>query len=139
MTPQKAKTLIPKTAEESGFSEDVCKKVVEYFYKVLRDRLSNLDYKKIVIDNFGAFYVKERALESFRRRYVIILERIAKYPEGPRKERVTRWATSELEKVLEVQAQYKIDKDRKQFFRTYKQTLLDAQATGNLEEQVEDN
>lgn len=139
MTPQKAKTFIPKTSEQSGFSEDTCKKVVEYFYKVLRERLSNLEYKKIVIDNYGAFYVKERTLESFKRRYLKILEHIAKYPEGPRKERVTRWAESELAKVLEVQAQYKIDKDRKQFFRTHKQVLLDAQNTGNLEEQVENN
>lgn len=140
MTPQKAKTFLPRTAEQSGFSEEICKTVVNYFYKVLRERLSNLEYKKIVIDNFGAFYVKERALESFKRRYEKILEHIAKYPEGPRKERVTRWAESELAKVLEVQAQYKIDKDRKQFFRTHKKTLEDAkQNTESLEGQVENN
>ena len=137
MTPQKAKNLLAKTAEQSGFSEEICKKVVLYFYKILRERLSALDYKKIVIDNFGAFYCKERGLEQHRRRYERILERIAEYPEGPRKERVTRWATEELEKVLRVQEQYNEDKEKKQFFRIHKQKLEDAQNTGSLEEQVE--
>jgi hypothetical protein len=139
LTPRKAKTLIPKTAEQSGFPEETCSKVILYFYKVLRERLSSLEYKKILVDNFGAFYCKERALESFRRRYEIILERIAKYPEGPRKERVTRWATEELAKVLTIQGQYKEDKERRQFFMLHKETLQNEQDQENLEDQKGDN
>ena len=134
MTPQKARTLIGKTATKSGYSEDTCKKVIEFFYKELRSKLSDLHYKKIIVDHLGSFYCKEKTLESFRRRYESVIAHMEAKEESPKKERILRWAKEELKKVERIQEQYRIDREKREFFFLHKNTLNEAENTGNLEE-----
>lgn len=134
MTPLKAKTLIPKTAVQSEFSEEVCKQVIELFYKHLREKLSSMSSKKIVVDNLGAFYCKERTMESTKRKYERILEHVKDYSDGPRKEQIERGVSEQLENIKRIQEEYKTDKERKQFFFIHKQKMLDEQAARDLEE-----
>ena len=131
MQPTKAKTLIPKTSEKSGYSEDICKKVVEFFYEDLQRRLSAMEYKKIVINGFGAFYVKERYMQKYKERYEKIIEYFKNKPDSARKERMTRSLTELIEQFKRVQEQINQDKERKQFFILHK-NIVNEQNTGNL-------
>lgn len=60
MRPTKAKTLIPKTAELTGISEEDCKKVIDFYYKTVREHVTTLKEPFLCLEKLGKFYLLER-------------------------------------------------------------------------------
>lgn len=133
MTPIKAKTLIKEVAKETQFSEKDCDKVITYFYKYIRENLSNLRHKKIEIDNFGSFYVKERTLKDQKTTYEQILRHLEKKEDSYRKERIIDGVSSELERVNKIQDLYKKDRERRKEFYIKKRGYYE-ENNGTLEQ-----
>ena len=89
--------------------------------------------KKIVIDNLGAFYCKERAMEQHRKRYLRILEHVKNHPDGQRKEQIERGIGEQLANIARIQEEYRVDKERREFFFIHKQKMLNEQNQRDLD------
>jgi nucleoid DNA-binding protein len=71
MTPYKFKLFIPEVAEDMNMSEADLTKIVDFYYKELRQALIKLKYKKIRVDGLGDFNLREnvvrRKIEKYNR------------------------------------------------------------------------
>lgn len=69
MVPKKAKEFLKPTAEEFGVSEQLVEIVTDFYWKSVRQNLSDLSAPTIMIANFGSFNVKPSILEKERDNY----------------------------------------------------------------------
>ena len=71
MTPYKFKLIIPEVAEDMNMSEADLTRIVDFYYKELRQALIKLKYKKIRVDGLGDFNLREnvvrRKIEKYNR------------------------------------------------------------------------
>ena len=71
MTPYKFKLFIPEVAEDMNMSEADLTRIVDFYYKELRQALIKLKYKKIRVDGLGDFNLREnvvrRKIEKYNR------------------------------------------------------------------------
>lgn len=132
MTPTKAKKLIPKTAELTGFSEEIVNILVSFYYKQLREKLSYLQYPAIQVEGFGNFYIKEKALERTHQRYLRFENGLNNKPEGPRKESMSRDIVVQLERFERIKKLLEERKQKKEFVTLHQETYEEAKR--NLEE-----
>ena len=59
MNPKKATKLYKSFAEENNYEESLVETVIEFYYKNIRNILSNLSYPRINIDGLGHIYAKQ--------------------------------------------------------------------------------
>lgn len=64
MKPLKVRDLIPSFAMDMGRSVDEVQAVISFYYKTVRQKLSNLESVNVQLENLGTFYIKERALHK---------------------------------------------------------------------------
>jgi len=113
MKPIKAKTLIPKTAELTGFKEKTCEIVVAFYYKELRQKLSEMEEPCIQVEKMGNFYLKERVLDHKERDFLEMKESILKWPEGIRKTSILRNVEEQLERIARNKIKIQQRKDKR--------------------------
>ncbi len=65
MHPSKVRDLIPSYAMEMDKSVDEVQAVMSFYYKTIRQKLSQLESVNIHLENLGHFYVKENALNAY--------------------------------------------------------------------------
>jgi|1048.fasta_scaffold152923_1 nucleoid DNA-binding protein len=64
MTPHKFKSFIPEIADDMGISEADLTRIVDFYYKELRQALTGLKYKQIIVEGLGKFNLKENAVRK---------------------------------------------------------------------------
>lgn len=62
MTPYKFKLFIPEVAEDMKMSEADLTRVIDFYYKELREALIKLKYKKIRVEGLGDFNLRENVV-----------------------------------------------------------------------------
>lgn len=60
----KAKSLIPKTAEQLELPEELVADVVDFYYTEIRKRMEGLQNNRLYIPKIGTFYISQKKLES---------------------------------------------------------------------------
>jgi len=62
MTPYKFKLFIPEVAEDMKMSEADLTRIIDFYYKELREALIKLKYKKIRVEGLGDFNLRENVV-----------------------------------------------------------------------------
>lgn len=145
MRPIKAKTLINKTAELSGFSEEDSKKIIDLYYKVIREFLSDLREPTLQLESLGNFYIKERKMCAEERRLnnmkVSVSKNIKKtLPSSPRQIlnlNILRNIETKLERINNLSKMLEETKDKRAL--TIKKQIEFRENNKCLEESKEDN
>lgn len=65
MHPLKVRDLIPTFAMEIGSPVEEVQAVMSFYYKTIRQHLTQLENVNIHLENLGTFYIKERSLNSY--------------------------------------------------------------------------
>lgn len=76
MIPKKPKDIYKITAEKEQVSEDVVEDVMDFYYKALRKKLSDLDDISIFVEGLGTFRTYKSKLLKNKERYERIKKRI---------------------------------------------------------------
>ena len=74
MNPRKPSTLYKALAEELLISEDLVEDIVQFYYKTLRLKLSNLDSPRINVEGLGHFVIKPVSVRNAIGRYSKVLD-----------------------------------------------------------------
>jgi len=64
MVPKKTKDLYKQLAEEQNLSEALVQNVVEFYYKEVKQNMTNITYPRIDISGLGQFIVKVSTVEK---------------------------------------------------------------------------
>jgi len=64
MTPHKFKSFITEIADDMDISEADLTRIVDFYYKELRQALTGLKYKQIIVEGLGKFNLKENAVRK---------------------------------------------------------------------------
>lgn len=75
MRPTKAKTFIPKVAEQTGLSQEVVDAIISFYWQEVRKSLSGLKHSRVHITNLGDFTIKHWKLDE----KIAKLERFEEY------------------------------------------------------------
>jgi hypothetical protein len=73
MNPKKPSKLYKPVAEELLVSEDLVEDIIQFYYKALRLKLSNLDSPRINVEGLGHFVIKPISVRSAISKYSKIL------------------------------------------------------------------
>ena len=65
MNPKKPNIIYKSLAEELETSEDLVEDLIQFYYKALRLKLSNLESPRINVEGLGQFVVKEKLAEVY--------------------------------------------------------------------------
>lgn len=74
MIPKKASDLYKEVSETCEVSESLVENLIEFFYKDLRDNLTNLKHPRINVLGLGHFKIKSKTVELHIERYTKILQ-----------------------------------------------------------------
>jgi hypothetical protein len=74
MNPKKPSTLYKPVAEELLVSEDLVEDIIQFYYKSLRLKLSNLDSPRINVEGLGHFVIKPVSVRNAINRYSKVLD-----------------------------------------------------------------
>jgi nucleoid DNA-binding protein len=74
MTPKKARKLYKQVSEEMNLSETLVEDVVEFYYKAVRESMTNLVHPRINVTGLGYFVAKTRMIRKFIPHYTKALE-----------------------------------------------------------------
>jgi hypothetical protein len=74
MIPKKVNRLYKQAAEDLNVDEALIEDLSEFFYKELKDCLSNLRYPRVNADGLGHFVVKRQSVRKAIPRYTKLLE-----------------------------------------------------------------
>lgn len=135
MLPIKAKTFVPKVAEESGIREDHVKVIIDTYYNLLRNSLTTLKDNRIHVPNLGTFFAKHWLFDKYIAKY----ERTAsRYRETPQKTYAIREEYNHrIDLINNLKAMGEEELQRKEFVNLHKKTY--EQTKENLEEPKADN
>lgn len=76
MHPNKVRDLLPSFAMEINCPVEEVQAVVGYYYKTIRQKLTQLSSVNIHLENLGTFYIKERALDNYINKCNYIVEQL---------------------------------------------------------------
>jgi nucleoid DNA-binding protein len=62
--PKKAKEFIDDVAKEVGLSKEVVESIISFYYRQLRQNLSNLSYNRVHVTNLGDFTIKHWKIDD---------------------------------------------------------------------------
>lgn len=72
MIPKKPKDLYKELSEEMGISNELIEDLMEFYYKEIKDNMSNLKHLRIHVDGLGQFVIKEayvrKCIPKFRQK-----------------------------------------------------------------------
>jgi len=74
MNPKKHSKLYKPLAEELLVSEDLVEDLIQFYYKVLRVKLSNLEVPRINVEGLGHFVIKPVSVRNAITRYSKVLD-----------------------------------------------------------------
>ena len=137
MKPIKAKTLIPKTAELTGFSEEICTKLINLYYKDLREKLSDMTEPVMMSEKMGNFYLKEKKMTKREQSYIRMKEAIEKWKDGPRRQAMLREIEMQLERIT--RNKEKLQQTRDKRTQVIQKQIELRESKTRLEEQKEDS
>lgn len=137
MNPIKAKSLLPKVAELTGYTLDQVTKTVDFYYKTLRSQLTEMDDPRVMIEKVGVFFVKERTMRKKEMQYTSMLKHVEVKPEGIRKEAIIRNLKEKLEKIWKNLEKLQQQRQKRQFVFLHKKQYKDDKVKGSLAEQAE--
>ena len=118
MRPKKAKEFVDDVAKEVGFAKEVVESVIGFYYRELRQNLSDLSHNRVHVTNLGDFVTKHWKVDDK-------IEKLQKFEENNRSkglQKITaRFKTAEslyelknLKKIIEEENQ------RKDFIKLHK-------------------
>ena len=136
MKPIKARTLIPKTAELTNFPEKTGETLITFYYKILRELLSNMEEPCIQVEKMGNFYLKERVMDFKERDYIRMRSYIEQWKDGIRKSSILTNIDEQLERIRKNKEKIQKRKDKRT--ATIKRQHEFREANKCLEEQKED-
>lgn len=139
MTPTKSKSLIPKTVELTGFTEEQVLMVLEFYYKEVRAFLSNLTDTRIKLENFGHFYIKEREMQKYKEKFQRILNWVQDKQEGARKESIIRNCEFILARISDLEIKLQAINNTRYIAKQRKDEYINTKNKESLERQVEDS
>ena len=64
MRPKKAKEFIGDVAKNVGLSKEVVEAVISFYYRELRQKLSNLSHNRVHVTNLGDFVTKHWKIDD---------------------------------------------------------------------------
>ena len=74
MNPKKPSKLYKPLAEELNISEDLVEDIIQFYYKTLRLKLSNLEVPRINVEGLGHFVIKPVSVRNAITRYSKVLD-----------------------------------------------------------------
>jgi nucleoid DNA-binding protein len=74
MNPKKPNILYKPVSEELNIDKELVEDLVEYYYKEVRLKLSNLEFPRINIDGLGQFVVKPKMVRNNIEKYSKVLQ-----------------------------------------------------------------
>lgn len=74
MNPKKPSKLYKPLAEELNISEDLVEDIIQFYYKTLRLKLSNLEAPRINVEGLGHFVIKPISVRNAITRYSKVLD-----------------------------------------------------------------
>ena len=74
MIPKKANKLYKDIAEDMNIEEVLVEDLIEFYYKEVRNKLSNLSYPRINVEGLGHFVAKSSLIKKAIPRYIKSLE-----------------------------------------------------------------
>lgn len=74
MNPKKPSKLYKQLAEEMLISEDLVEDIIQFYYKALRLKLTNLESPRINVDGLGHFVIKPISVRNAISKYSKILD-----------------------------------------------------------------
>lgn len=77
MHPQKVKDLVPSFAMQMGRPVEEVRTVMSFYYKTIRQKLSNLEAVNVHLENLGKFYLKEKAIDSYMEKCEYIINTLS--------------------------------------------------------------
>ncbi len=121
MRPLKAKTLIPKVANELELSEETVKDIITYYWQEIRTCLSSLKHQRIHISNLGDFKIKEWKIEDK-------ISRIENFEKTNKLKGLqlinARFRTAEsLYELHSLNKQIELESQRAEFIKLHKKTI----------------
>lgn len=69
MHPKKAKSFISKTANDLNIDKNIVEKVISFYWKSVRLKVSKLESSLIHVSNLGTFGVRKTKIEDVKRKY----------------------------------------------------------------------
>jgi len=130
LNPIKSKHLYKDVASKLSEDEDVVKSVVEEYYADLRTALSHMHYHRIQVEKIGDFEVKHWLLDKQIERLQVFIDRpIQKMTDF--KKILLDNAVMKVQKLLCIKELYRMEEQRKIFFRTHRKKSIHAKS--NLE------
>lgn len=99
MIPSNYKKLIPKVAEITGFSEELCSEVIEDFWGEVRKAVSLGKAPRVYLNNLGYFKVSIRKLEEKILGYHKLSQNIGLYKSPHQILYFAKWRSSILKKI----------------------------------------
>lgn len=114
----KAKSLIKKTANDLGLTEEEVNDVVDFYYEELRYRMENLSDSRIRVPKLGVFYVsKNKIVESLKKlNHIVETENPETFKEVKildKKKQLIKQQEKILEKLIEEDKYYESKKNSK--------------------------
>lgn len=74
MIPKKANTLYRQVSEDLGIDEDLLETFIEFYYKDIKDKLTNLKHPRVNVEGLGQFVAKPTVVKKAIVRYSKSLE-----------------------------------------------------------------
>lgn len=74
MNPKKSNKLYRPLAEELSVSEDLVEDIIQFYYKTLRLKLSNLETPRINVEGLGHFVIKPVSVRNAITKYTKVLD-----------------------------------------------------------------
>jgi nucleoid DNA-binding protein len=74
MNPKKSSKLYRPLAEELSVSEDLVEDIIQFYYKTLRLKLSNLEAPRINVEGLGHFVIKPVSVRNAITKYTKVLD-----------------------------------------------------------------
>lgn len=136
MIPIKAVSLIPIVAKKLNLPEDEVRKIINFYYKNLKDKLVNMEFTSFVLESFGKIHIKEVALDNLENDLNLKINSKSSKEQTPKIEADIRMHREDLIRVKNLKEELALARQKKEFVSLYKQTYKDEKIKKDLERQI---
>jgi len=118
MIPKKANKLYKDIAEDMNIEEVLVEDLIEFYYKEVRNKLSNLSYPRINVEGLGHFVAKSSLIKKAIPRYIKSLENHDTSTFGAYFNK--KGIEQKVELLIKLEQQINIEEQRKENFKKKK-------------------
>lgn len=118
MIPKKSKLLYKEVSEEANVSESLVDSLIDFYYKELKNTLTNLTHPRINVEGLGHFVIRKNLVTKSIPKYYKMLEN---HDTSTFKAYYNKKAIEERVKLLEqMQTLINLDSEKKEIFNQNK-------------------